>query len=56
MTKVKIFDTASTDSLEAKVNNWLADHRYSDILSVQYAIHEHSLFPYTVCITYRDGS
>ena len=56
MVKIKIFDLASTDALEVKVNNWLASHRTSDILNIQYAIYEHSLFPYTVCISYRDGS
>lgn len=56
MVKVKMFELGSLDGLETKINNWLANHRYSDILNIQYAIYEGAAFPYSVCISYSDGS
>ena len=56
MVKIKILDSCTTGSLEREVNDWLASHRYSEIVDIQYRINNDAYHAYTVCIAYRDGS
>ena len=56
MVKIKIFVSSYTTTLETAVNNWLGDNMHSDILNIQYRVHENGPHDYSVCITYRDVS
>ena len=56
MIKIKILNSFSADRLELEANDWLASHRYSDIIDIQYRVNNDAYHAYTVCITYRDGS
>jgi hypothetical protein len=56
MVKIKILNSYSADRLELEANDWLACHRHSDIINIQYQANNDAYHAYTVCIAYRDGS
>lgn len=53
MIKVKIIVAGFAESLERQLNAWLADHRTSDTVNMQYQMNNGN---HSVLITYRDGT
>lgn len=56
MVKIKLFADWDINRLNSKANDFLASHRHSDIVDIQYRTTPHVTDIYSVCITYRDGS
>lgn len=52
MVKVKVIVAGISEGFETLVNNWLASHKSSDIVNIQFR-HDGNHIAY---ITYRDGS
>ena len=52
MIKVKILVAGYGESLERQINDWLAQHRTSNIVNIQFQYRAN----HVAYITYRDGS